>query len=205
MYPIFLNLKGRRCLVVGGGAVAERKVEKLVESGARVIVVAPEATEVLSQMAADGMIDLEKRKYIEGEAGCYFLVISATDDPALNRHVSEDADMAGRPVNVVDAPELCNFHVPAAFSRGELQIAISTAGASPTLAKKIREDLECRFPPAYERLLSRLREFRESLADRVPDESKRKEILGRVVRAPETELYLEGNEAPFEALLEKCV
>ena len=97
MYPIFLDLRGKRCLVVGGGRVAERKVEKLLEAGARVVVVAPETTGQIQNWADEGKIELERRNYIEGEAGTYFLVIAATDDGKLNRLVSEDAGAAGRP------------------------------------------------------------------------------------------------------------
>lgn len=205
MYPVFLNVAGRRCLVVGGGRVAERKAENLAEAGASVVVVAPDATEGLERMAADGKIALEKRPYAAGEAADYFLVIASTNDPEVNRLVSGDAERAGRPVNVVDVPELCNFFVPSIVRRGDLRIAISTAGAAPALAKKIRRDLEALFPPSYARLLGRLRAFREELMRREPDEEKRKEILSRIAAAPEIKEFIEGNEAPLGALLERCV
>jgi precorrin-2 dehydrogenase / sirohydrochlorin ferrochelatase len=205
MYPVFLNVAGRRCLVVGGGRVAERKAEKLAEAGARVVVVAPEATEELERMAAGGGISLEKRPYAAGEAAGYFLVIASTGNPEVNRRVSGDAESAGRPVNVVDVPELCNFFVPSIVRRGDLQIAISTAGAAPSLAKKIRKDLDALFPAPYERLLERLRAFREELMRRERDEEKRKEILSRIADAPEIKEFIEGNESPLEALLERCV
>jgi precorrin-2 dehydrogenase / sirohydrochlorin ferrochelatase len=205
MYPVFLNVAGRRCLVVGGGRVAGRKAEKLAEAGARVTVVAPDVTEELERMAAGGSIALEKRPYESGEAAGYFLVITSTDNPEVNRLVSGDAERAGRPVNVVDVPELCNFFVPSIVRRGDLQIAISTAGAAPSLAKKIRKDLEALFPASYERLLERLRVFREELMRREKAEERRKEILSRIAAAPEIKEFIEGNEAPLEALLERCV
>jgi precorrin-2 dehydrogenase / sirohydrochlorin ferrochelatase len=205
MYPIFLSLEGERCLVVGGGNVAERKIERLLESGARVVVVAKEVTERITALAASGEIALEKRPYAGGEAGGYFLVIAATNDSALNSEVSGDARAAGRLVNVVDVPELCNFYVPSSLRRGDLQIAVSTAGASPSIAKMVREKLEPLFPAAYGQLLRRMREFRAQLIEKVPEESRRMEIYGRVARSPEVEKFIEGDSAPLEALIKKCV
>jgi precorrin-2 dehydrogenase / sirohydrochlorin ferrochelatase len=205
MYPVFLRLEGRRCLVVGGGEVAERKIEKLLESGARVMVVAPRVTEAIKEMDSRNDIVLDEREYIDGEAAAYYLVIAATNIPAVNKRVSEDADMAGRPVNVVDVPPLCSFYVPSIVRRGDLQIAVSTAGAAPSLAKKIRHDLECAFPESYSKLLELLRVFRDSLMEREPDESKRKEMLGDVARSPLIEKFLEGDESPLEDHLKRCV
>ncbi len=205
MYPVFLDIAGESCLVVGGGRVAERKVEKLLESGARVTVVAPEVTEQITSLAADKKIGLELRAYAGGEAAEYFLTVAATDDPALNRAVSGDARAARRLVNVVDVPELCNFYVPSVLRRGDLQVAVSTAGASPSLAKKIRERLEEQFPDNYARLLETLRAFRARLLEKVPDESKRMEIYAEIARSPEIDMFLEGDPAPLAALIEKCV
>ncbi len=205
MYPVFIDIAGESCLVVGGGKVAERKVEKLLESGARVTVVAPEATEKLAALAAEKKIFLELRAYAGREAAEYFLTIAATDDPALNRAVSGDAHAARRLVNVVDVPDLCNFYVPSVLRRGDLQIAVSTAGASPSLAKKIRERLEAQFPENYAKLLETLRAFRARLLEKVPDESKRMKIYAEIARSPEIDKFLEGDPAPLAALIEKCV
>jgi len=205
MYPVFMDLKGKPCLIVGGGRVAERKAEKLLETGAKVLIVAREASDGIKKLAEADVIDLDVREYEKGEAAGYFLVIAATSDNGLNRRISEDARMAGRLVNVVDVPELCNFYVPSVVRRGEMQIAISTSGAAPALAKKIRKKLESDFNPNYEKLLNRLREFRALLIECIQDEEERKEILTRVVNSSELDVFLNGDESPLEALLRKCI
>lgn len=205
MYPMFLDLEGADCLVVGGGAVAERKVESLIECGANVTVVAPQATDTLRKLASECKAKLFARGYEDGEAAGYFLVIAATDDESANKRVSADARAAGRLVNVVDVPELCGFYVPASVRRGELTIAISTGGAAPAMAKKIRRDLEAAFPSSYAALLERLREFREKLIQSEPVEKQRSRIMSKVVASPEIEMFLKGDEAPLEALLKECV
>ncbi len=205
MYPVFLQLQGKKCLVVGGGKVAERKIESLLESSAHVVVVSPEVTGGIADMDAACMIELEKREYRPGEAAAYMLVIAATDNHEVNWMISDDAQSAGRLVNVVDVPELCNFYVPSVVRRGELQLAISTAGAMPALARKIREDLEEQLPEAYDRLIVRLRAFRSALMKSEPDEAKRKETLGSIVRSPQVQSYLEGDDGPLEELLSECV
>ncbi|MFA6449492.1 MAG: bifunctional precorrin-2 dehydrogenase/sirohydrochlorin ferrochelatase [bacterium] len=205
MYPIFLELEGERCLVVGGGHVAERKIERLLESGARVTVIAPEVTGRIAALAEEGAITLDERRYAGGEAAEYFLVIAATDDTALNRVVSSDARLKDKIVNIVDVPELCNFYVPSVLRRGDLQIAVSTAGASPSVAKKIREKLEPLFPETYAQLLRRLREFRAQLMEKESEETRRMEIYGQVAGSPEIEKFLEGDPAPLEALIKRCV
>ena len=205
MYPVFITLSGKRCLVVGGGEVAERKIERLLETGALVTVVSPENTTSISDWADLELVELHSRKYQTGEAAGYFLVIAATGDMELNRRISKDATQAERLVNVVDVPDMCNFFVPSIVRRGAFQIAISTGGASPALAKKIRMDLEETYTDGYKKLVDRLKEFRTLLMKKEPDGEKRKLILNRVVRSPETERFLDGDEEPLELFLKQCV
>jgi len=153
MYPIFLNLQERRCLVVGGGEVALRKVQSLFKNGARVTVVAPTATEFLRRMASKGEIALSLRKYRESDLEGAFMVIAATSDRKVNSAVSMDARRRGVLVNVVDSPGECDFYVPSVVARGDLVLAVSTGGKSPALARKIREDLERAYGPEYDRFL----------------------------------------------------
>ncbi|MGC8833742.1 MAG: precorrin-2 dehydrogenase/sirohydrochlorin ferrochelatase family protein, partial [Armatimonadota bacterium] len=127
-YPVFLDLRGKRVLVVGGGQVALRKVKSLLECGAEVLVVAPEAVPDLQQMARDGRIRLVSREYTEVDLEGASLVISATDSRDVNQRVSADAQARGVFVNVVDDPELCSFIVPSVMRRGELVVAVSTGG-----------------------------------------------------------------------------
>jgi uroporphyrin-III C-methyltransferase/precorrin-2 dehydrogenase/sirohydrochlorin ferrochelatase len=140
-----LSVNGRRCLVVGGGGVALRKVDGLLLEGARVTVVAPEPARALEELAAKGTISLERRAYAAGEAGAYALVFAATDDRGVNRKVFEDADAAGRWVNVSDDPELCTFHLPAQVRRGGLKLVVASGGEAPFVVKRVRRALEVRF------------------------------------------------------------
>lgn len=205
MYPVFVDLEGKRCLVVGGGGVAERKIAGLLECGANVVVVAPEITATVAALADDGTIELHRRVYVEGEAAGYFIVIASTGNRPVNRMVSRDAGASGRLVNVADTPELCSFFVPSVLRRGDLRIAVSTGGASPALARRIRRDLEESYPPAYEKLLDRLRELRRSLMEREPDAEKRRSILIDVARSPEITRFLEGDGEPLETILKKWI
>lgn len=149
MYPVTLNVKGRRCLVVGGGWVALRKVEGLIAEGAQVTVVTPEAVGPLATFTKDQAITLEKRAYQPGEAAAFSLVFAATDDREVNRRVSEDAASAGVWVNVADDPALCTFHLPARVRRGSLQLSIASAGESPFVVRRLRAFLERRFGPEW--------------------------------------------------------
>ena len=141
MYPVMLDVTDRSCLVVGGGGIALRKAQGLVEEGARVTVVAPEVVDPLAKMAQDGRLRLERRPYETGEAATYALVFAATDDRDVNARVFADADGAGVWVNVADDPELCSFHLPGRVRRGPLQIAIASAGEAPFAVRRLRQTL----------------------------------------------------------------
>ena len=148
-YPVFLHVKGRRCVVVGGGEVAQRKVEALVEAGARVRVIAPSLTPRLSEMAAAGTVEAEPRPYAPGDLKGAFLAIAATDDAETNTLVTREARRRRVLLNVVDQPRACSFIVPSVVRRGELVLAVSTGGLSPALARRVREELEAHFGPEY--------------------------------------------------------
>ena len=205
LYPLLLDLSGKPSLVVGAGSVAERKVESLVLSGADVTVVAPRATETLRELATAGQIRWQERPYQATEAADYFLVVAATSDRSVNSQVSREAQAAGRLVNVVDQPGLSNVYAPALLRRGQLQIAVSTSGACPALAKQLRDEMATRYPATYEQLLTRLRRFRERMAREVPDPPARQAILERVIGSDELTKFLQGELAPLEALLKRCV
>ena len=142
LYPIYLDLEDRACLVVGGGRVALRKVKGLLEAGARIRVVAKNALPELRDLAAGGKIVLVERPFEAADAGDEWLVFCATDDESVNRSVFEAAEAAHIPANVADVPHLCRFHVPSRYKGGRLQAALSTGGGSPALARKLRESLE---------------------------------------------------------------
>ena len=166
MYPVMLDLANRRCLVVGGGGVALRKVQGLVEEGARVTVVAPDVVAPLEAMAAAGEISLERRRYRDGEAAGYALVFAATDDREVNARVFRDAEAAGIWVNVADDPELCSFHLPARVRRGPLQLAIGSAGEAPFAVRRLRQLLERRFGSEWGEWLEAAARFRNELRNR---------------------------------------
>jgi siroheme synthase-like protein len=172
--PISVSLKGRPCLVVGGGGVALRKVESLLDYDTAVTVVAPEVDEKLEYHAEQGRIALEKREYRSPEAGTYGLVVCATDDAALNRRVYEDAKGAGTLVNVVDDPPLCNFIFPAVVRRDCLTAAISTDGKVPFMSGHLRLVLEEIFPAHWKRLMKIAVAFRQMVRDRWADDREKK-------------------------------
>ena len=143
--PIFFDVTDRRCVVIGGGEVAKRKVEALLEAGARVTVVSPRLSPPLQAAVARGLVTHIARDYAPGDIKGCVLVYAATDDPKLHRELAAEARTLGIPINVADEPELCSFIAPAVVKRGALQIAISTGGASPAFAARIRRELEARF------------------------------------------------------------
>jgi uroporphyrin-III C-methyltransferase / precorrin-2 dehydrogenase / sirohydrochlorin ferrochelatase len=149
LFPAFLKLEGRRCLVVGAGRVAKSKIESLVRCGASVRVVAPEATEAVREAARAGKIVWEQRVFEASDMADVFLVVAATSSRELHQEIYEHAQRAGTLCNAVDEPERCDFYYPAVVRRGPLQIAVSTSGRAPVLAQKIREELEERFGPEY--------------------------------------------------------
>jgi siroheme synthase-like protein len=172
--PISVSLKDRRCLVVGGGLVALRKVESLLEYDTAITVVAPEIHDKLEYHAQRGRLTLEKREYHEGEAAVYGLVVCATDDAGLNKRVYEDAGEGGALVNVVDDPPHCNFVFPAVLRRDCLTAAISTDGKAPFISGHLRLVLDNIFPRHWERLMKVAVSFRNRVRDHWPDDSAKK-------------------------------
>jgi precorrin-2 dehydrogenase/sirohydrochlorin ferrochelatase len=172
IYPIALVMEGRPCLVVGGGRVAERKIESLLQAGATVRVVALAATEAVQALARERLIELRLGAYAPDDLEGAFVVIVATNDATLNAGISEECGRRGLLVNVVDQPALCSFYVPAVVERGPVSIAISTGGAGPALAKRLRVMLEEIVGEEYGRLALLMDELRgEVIAayDRQPD------------------------------------
>lgn len=169
-YPVFLDLSGLPCLVVGGGEVAGQKVVPLLECGAQVTVISPDLTLCLEQYAGEKRIRWIPRGYETGDVDGYRLVICATDDTAVNRQVFHEADSLSIPVNVVDVPSLCRFITPSVMRRGDLCIAVSTGGKSPAMAKKIRRQLEAQFGPEYATLLDLLGRCRDRMKTQFPDD-----------------------------------
>jgi uroporphyrin-III C-methyltransferase/precorrin-2 dehydrogenase/sirohydrochlorin ferrochelatase len=181
--PIFLKVRGRAALVVGGGTVAARKVEWLRRAGARVTVVAPEIVAGLRDLVRDGAIRHRARRFAAADLAGQALVVAATEDAALNRRVHMLATDSGVPVNVVDCPELCSFIVPAVIDRSPLVIAISSGGASPVLVRMLRARLEALLPRALGRLARVAGSFRHAVKDRLADLTARRRFWERLFSA----------------------
>jgi len=176
-YPAMLDLAGRRALVVGGGEVALRKARALADAGAAVRVVSPEFH---ADFAKDPRFERVAEPYAAWHISGMFLTVAATDDEAVNARVASDARQAGVLVNVVDRPELCDFIVPATVERGRLRIAISTGGASPSLARRLREKLEREFGKEYTTYLDVMAEVRRDLLGRDLSPAARRRIFERL-------------------------
>jgi precorrin-2 dehydrogenase / sirohydrochlorin ferrochelatase len=174
LFPMFVKLEGRNVLVVGAGKVGEGKIQSLLDSGAGIRVVAPEATQRVREWAKSGAIALEERVFSCDDLDGIFLVIVATAARSLNEVVFREAGERGILCNVVDVPELCDFFYPAVVRRGDLQIAISTGGQSPSLAQKLRQQLERQFGAGYAEWVAELgRTRREVLRSDLTPEEKR--------------------------------
>jgi len=173
-YPAYLNLIGKKAVVVGGGRVAERKILSLLKAGSKITVISPEITGRIEKEKASGNLKHFKRRYRKGDLDDAFLVIAATDSLSTNEKVSGDAPCL---VNVVDTPKLCNFLVPSTVNRGPLTIAISTSGVSPALSKSIRKELEKSFGPEIARYLALLSKVRADALETISDTKKRGRFL----------------------------
>lgn len=181
-YPIHLNLSGRRCVVVGGGRVAERKVRGLLDAGGAVVVVAPEATDGLQALAADGALHWEASRYERSHLDGAFLVLAATDDRAVNARVVDDANGAGILVNGADAPEDGSFITPALVRRGDLMLTVTTSGGSPTLAAVVREQLEAEYGAEWDAVAELFGRIREQIKAVGATEAERTDAVRRLLQ-----------------------
>ena len=164
-YPVMLDLVGRPCLVVGGGAVAERKVEGLVEAGARVTVVSPSLTQRLLRLASDAQLRWRPREYVPSDVDGFVLAMVATGNPAVSIAVARECRERGVLVNCADDPEHCSFILPSVLKRGALTMTVSTGGASPTMARLVREELDQLLPSDVAALTDVVAEVRRTLRD----------------------------------------
>ena len=177
LFPIFLKLTGRRSVVIGAGHLAESKITSLLAAEASVTVIAPEANEVIRELAASGEITLLSRPYREGDLAGAFLTVAATDVPAVNRAVFAEATANNVLCNAVDDPPFCDFYFPSVVRRGDLQIAISTAGNSPALAQQLRKELNEQLPLDLGNWLADLGNLRREVVAAEPLNEQRRLIL----------------------------
>lgn len=174
---MFMKLEGKRCLVVGAGKVGEPKIASLIETGARVRVIALEACEAVLAWAKAGKITLDLRAFNAADLDGTFLTVVATASRALNGSIYEEAHRRGVLCNVVDDPEYCDFYYPAVVRRGDLQIAISTNGRSPSLSQRLRQQLERQFGPGYARWVAELGETRKLVLASALNPQRKRELL----------------------------
>jgi precorrin-2 dehydrogenase / sirohydrochlorin ferrochelatase len=203
-YMAAIRLKGRRCLVIGGGDVGLEKVDGLLLCGADVELIAPQAVSALARYAAEGSITWQHREFHDGDLDGAFLAIAATNDTDVNIAVYEGAERRAMLVNVVDVPPLCNFILPAIVRSGPLAIAISTAGASPALAKRMKREIAETYGEPYARLAVILNDHRGWAKDTLPTYQDRKEFFEGIVNGdPDpVELIKQGREDEVQRLIE---
>jgi precorrin-2 dehydrogenase/sirohydrochlorin ferrochelatase len=195
LFPMFLKLEGKRCLVVGAGKVGEPKIASLIGTGALIRVVALSASHAVKGWAASGKITLELRPFAAEDLGGIFLAVVATSSRALNVSIYREAQNRGALCNVVDDPDYCDFYYPAVVRRGDLQIAISTSGQSPSLAQRLRQQLERQFGEEYAEWVAELGETRKLVLQSGLDAKQKSELLHSFASREVVEAVLAGNSA----------
>ena len=204
-FPITLNLGNKPTTVVGGGSVAERRVESLLECDSVVTVISPTVSDRLGLLASEEKITLHRRAYRSGDARGALMVLAATDDSDVNALVAADARDVGILVNVADDPSRCDFIMPSVVRRGDLSVAISTGGKSPALAARLREKLSAVLGPEYGRLLDILGGLRGGVRGRFKDPAERKAVHYRLVDSDALGLIRDKDEIGLERCLDEIV
>jgi len=192
--PIVLRLQDRSALVVGGGLVAARKIRQLLRAGAKVTIVAPEICNELAALRDQRLINHHAESFTEKNLDNMVLVIAATDDETINRKISKQAQSRNIPVNVVDNPALCTFIMPSIIDRSPVQIAISTGGASPVLARLLRARLETMIPASFGHLADLMRKSREAVKKRFPEMTARRRFWEHILQGPVAEMLYAGQD-----------
>jgi uroporphyrin-III C-methyltransferase/precorrin-2 dehydrogenase/sirohydrochlorin ferrochelatase len=203
--PIFMNIKDQPCLVVGGGQIASRKVFMLERAGGKVTVVSPELDPELQQQHQQGVIEYLAKAFEPDDIANQVVIIAATDNEAVNREIAEVAKRNGIPVNVVDAPELCSFIVPSVIDRDPVQIAISTGGASPVLARLLRARLETFIPAAYGRLAKMVESYREKVKQKFSNSNEIRSFWEQVLEGPIVDLLMAGKDKAAKEMLQEAI
>lgn len=201
-YPVILNIEDRLCIVVGGGEVALRKVRALVEKGAVVRIIAPDAVVQIKEMVEKDEVEWEQRLYESGDLEGALLAVAATDDQQINREVRHEAYTRRVPVNIVDDPEGSDFHVPSFFEDGPLLVAVSTRGSSPAVARTLRRAIQEWMGPEFSRSLEIVGAFRERLKQEIHDPKERVRFWERGIDAEMIDLMREGDADKVKKALE---
>jgi len=200
-YPVNLDIRNRKCLVVGGGSVGTRKVMTLLDCGAKVTVVSNEVTRQLLKLADSGSIVLKKRPFQISDLDKMFLVIGATDNPELNLQIHTQAEQVGMLCNIADRPEVCNFILPAIVNRGDLIIAISTSGKSPAFAKMMRKNLEKEFGTEYAEFLQLMGGIRNKLLNQDHEPEAHKPLFEKLIQRDLVKMIKDRDIVAINSLL----
>lgn len=200
-FPVFLDLKNRLCLLVGGGEVATRKGRMLAKAGARLRIVAPEISTELRNLVAQHHGELHEREYCTSDLQGCVLAIAATDIEALNEKISADAQQLNMPVNVVDTPALCTYITPAIIDRSPLVIAVSSGGEAPVLARLVRAKLETLIPASYGKLAQLASAWRDRVKARLGDGDSRRKFWEKILQGPAAELTFNGQQTAADELI----
>lgn len=204
-YAIFLKLNERRVVIVGGGNVARRKAESLLEAGARLIVVADRIDSAFESFCQGKTVEIINSKYSKDYLNCSALVIAATDDHPLNQQIYKDCQQLEILCNVVDEPQLCDFFVPAVIKRGDLQIAIGTAGACPAYSGQIRKILEEVITEEHGQFLEHLKGVRQRVIEKISDLNLRKELLVKMASEESFEYYKQNGSAEWNSRADQII
>ena len=197
-YPIYLDLEGRRVVVIGAGNVAARKVQSLIATGARIVVVAEHATTVFQDACEGANIEVVISSYSKDYLASAILAIAATNDTVLNNRIYKDCQQLEVLCNVVDVPELCDFYVPAVVERGSLQIAVGTDGKCPAYSGHLRRKLEEMFTDRHGLFLEELDKIRKHIIATIDDGARRKAILGQLVKDESFDYFIKNGAAAWQ-------
>ena len=200
-YPVYLDIEEREVLIIGGGNVCARKAETMMKYGAHVTIVSPEFTDEIEQWAAQGVLALRRKPYEEPDLNGASIVIASTDDPCINARIARDCRRRKIPVNVVDVTHLCEFIVPAIVESGSIQIAVSTGGKSPALARTLKEDLQKFVGPEYDEVNQVLGSLRSAAKKTLPTDIDRKRFFDSIIAQGILDMLREGRRTDAYAVI----
>jgi siroheme synthase-like protein len=204
-YPIYLDIENREVVIIGGGNVCARKAETMMKYGARVTVVAPELTEEIEGWAREGCLAVRRKRYDHSDLEGANIVIASTDDQSVNEQIAADCRARRIPVNVVDVTPLCEFIVPAIIEKGSVQIAVSTGGKSPALARTLKEDLQRLIGPEYAEVNDTLGTLREEAKRVLPTDVDRKRFFDGIIAAGILDMLRAGRKREaYETIARAC-
>jgi len=204
-YPIFLDIEDRDVVIIGGGPVCERKAETMMKYGARVTVVAPDFTSAIESWAAAGKLKIRRKQYDAGDLDGASIVIASTDDEPFNTRIADDCRQRKIPVNVVDVTHLCEFIVPAIVEQGSIQLAVSTGGKSPALARTLKEDLQKFVGPEYAEINDVLGTLRPSAKKVLPTDTDRKRFFDGIIARGVVDMLRRGKRREaYETIAKAC-